>query len=105
MAAKNPYRPFVPDPEMMALRPEVTGNEINGLGETAVRRPRMVYWAPDPEDIAFGAVQRWFYGHEPPDPTLMAWRAERRAIARRPPPPRCAPNGSSSIARRRSATW
>ena len=86
MAAKNPYRPFVPDPEMMALRPSVTGNEINGLGETAVRRPRMVYWAPDPEDIAFGAVQRWFYGHEPPDPTLMAWRAERRAILEAPLP-------------------
>ena len=57
MPKENPYRPFEPNPEMMALRPDVAGNDINGLGESAVRRPDMVYWAPDPDDIAFGAVQ------------------------------------------------
>ena len=39
MAARNPHRPFTPNPEMMALRPGVKGNEINGLGEAEVRRP------------------------------------------------------------------
>ena len=86
MTDRNPHRPFVPDPEMMALRPEITGNEINGLGETDVRRPSMVYWAPDPDDIAFGAVQKWFYQHEPYDAELMAERAHRKAILDAPLP-------------------
>jgi ferredoxin len=87
MAKPNAFRPFTPDPEMMALRPSgVTGNAINGVGETVVRRPKMVYWAPDPADIAFGDVQRWFYRHEPPEPGLMAERAKRRAILEAPLP-------------------
>ena len=80
MAHKNPYRPFTPDPEMLALRPGVTGNEINGLGQTEVRRPQLVYWAPDPDQIAFGEVQKWFYKQEPKDPELLKERARRKAI-------------------------
>lgn len=86
MAKNNPYRPFTPNPEMMALRPDVTGNAINGLGEEEVRRPRMVYWAPDPDDIAFGDVQKWFYRNEPPDPVLMEHRGRRREILDAPLP-------------------
>ena len=52
---------FVPKPEQMALYPEVSGNDINGLGETEKRRPAYVYWGNDPDDVAHGAVQRWFY--------------------------------------------
>ena len=70
----------------MALRPSKKGNEINGLGESDVRRPSMVYWAPDPDDIAFGAVQRWFYQHEPADPVLMEHRARRKEILDAPLP-------------------
>lgn len=86
MSPRNPYRPFTPDPEMMALLPQVTGNEINGLGETAVRRPAVVYWAPNPDDIPFGEVQKWFYRREPPDPELMRERARRREILEAPLP-------------------
>lgn len=86
MAHKNPYRPFTPDPEMLALRPGVTGNEINGLGQTEVRRPQLVYWAPDPDQIAFGEVQKWFYKQEPKDPELMKERARRKAILEAPLP-------------------
>ena len=57
MAPKNPYRPFEPNPEMVSCIPDVTGNEINGVGEDKERRPSMVYWSPDPDDIAFGEVQ------------------------------------------------
>lgn len=71
---------------MMERRPKITGNEINGLGETEVRRPKMVYWAPDPDEIAFGEVQKWFYGHEPKDPVLMAHRQRRREILEAPLP-------------------
>lgn len=86
MAKRNPFRPFTPNAEMMALRPAVTGDAINGVGETEPRRPTMVYWAPDPKDIAFGEVQRWFYQHEPPEPGLMAERAKRRAVLEAPLP-------------------
>lgn len=87
MAPKNPYRPFTPDPEIYPRLPDITGNEINGVGETSVRRPEMVFWAPDPEDIAFGEVQKWFYQCEPDDPELMKERARRRAILEAPLPP------------------
>ena len=86
MPKQNPYRPFSPNPEMMACRPDVSGNAINGLGETETRRPDMVYWAPDPDDIAFGEVQKWFYGHEPADPVLMEHRTRRKEILDAPLP-------------------
>ena len=43
MARSNPHRPFVPNPEMVMRLPEITGNEINGLGETLARRPDHIY--------------------------------------------------------------
>jgi epoxyqueuosine reductase len=88
MPKPNPWRPFTPDPDFMALWPEGwSGNAVNGLGEDAPRRPSMVWWAPDMQGPDFGPMQQWFYGHEPPDPTLMALRAERRAILEAPLPP------------------
>jgi hypothetical protein len=48
MASPNRHRPFSPDPAQVALKPEISGNAINGVGETTPRRPRMVYWAQDP---------------------------------------------------------
>ena len=77
---KNPYRPFSPDPAQMALVPEVSGNTINGRGEAAPRRPRMVYWAPDPDDIPHGKMQRWFYTVEPPGSVLDKAREARRKL-------------------------
>ena len=84
LAPKNPYRPFEPNPEMVSCIPDVTGNEINGVGEDKERRPSMVYWAPDPDDIAFGEVQKWFYRREPPDPELMKERVRRKEILEAP---------------------
>ena len=86
MAKPNPFRPFTPNPDMMALRPAITGDELNGVGETEVRRPSMMFWAPDPDDIAFGEVQRWFYQHEAPEPDRLAERAKRRAMLEAPLP-------------------
>lgn len=74
-----------PDPEQMALMPPVSGNTINGLGEAVRRRPRVVYWAPDPDTIPHGAVQRWFYRRND-DPAFAAERAARAALAAEPLP-------------------
>lgn len=86
MAVKNPHRPFTPNAEMLPLRPEITGNEVNGLSEEAVRQPTMVFWAPNPDDIPFGDVQKWFYQHEPQDDELIQERAKRKAILDAPLP-------------------
>jgi len=80
MVRPNPHRPFVPNPEMVMRLPEITGNEINGLGETLARRPDHVFWAPDPNDIAFGEVQKWFYMCQPDSTEMAAERAKRQAV-------------------------
>lgn len=80
MSRDNPYRPFTPDPEQMALKPDVSGNVINGLGESTPRNPRMVYWAPDPDQIPHGKMQRWFYSVKPDHPALVSARADRQVL-------------------------
>lgn len=78
----NRHRPFSPDPAQVALKPAVSGNAINGLGETTPRRPRMVYWAQNPDTIAHGAMQRWFNEVDPGNPHLTRAREERaKALA------------------------
>ncbi len=84
MARENPYRPFTPDPEQEALFPAVSGDAINGLGETEPRPARMVYWAPNPDDIPHGKLQRWFYTRDPDDPHIARARAERARILAAP---------------------
>jgi Pyruvate/2-oxoacid:ferredoxin oxidoreductase delta subunit len=86
MARDNPHRPFEPAPEQMALHPGISGNAINGLGEGVFRRPEVVYWAPDPDDIAHGRMQRWFYSVRPDEPALVRARAERQVILDAPMP-------------------
>ncbi|MGR3503114.1 4Fe-4S dicluster domain-containing protein [Pseudaestuariivita sp.] len=80
MPRKNPHRPFTPDPAQMAAWPEVSGNKINGLGESERRRPEMVYWAPDPDDIAHGDAQRWFFTVDPGIPDFAEARIKRQEI-------------------------
>ena len=62
----------------MALWPDISGNTINGLGETAPRRASLVYWH-DPETLAFGALQKWFYAYNHSEEVDRA-RAERAKI-------------------------
>ena len=80
MPKPNPHRPFTPNPEMEARRPQISGNTINGLGEPAVRRPKMVFWAPNPDDIAYGDVQKWFYMAQPDSAAMREERAKRQVV-------------------------
>ncbi len=84
---KNPYRPYVPDKEFAALLGDYSGNAVNGLGEPKVRRPRMVWWAPDMDAASFGAAQQWFYTHEEPDDEMRELRARRMQALKSPLPP------------------
>ena len=56
MPQKNKYRPFVPNPEQMKLAPNISGNTINGLNDEKVTRPKVIYWATEPNEIPYGAV-------------------------------------------------
>ena len=80
MPKPNPYRPYQPDPAQMALAPTVSGNAINGLDDPDPHPPRQVYWAPDPDRIPHGEMQRWFYTVQPDAPALLAERTARQAI-------------------------
>jgi ferredoxin len=51
-------QPFEPCAEQQRLLSEVSGNAINGLGETALRRPSPIYWH-HPSKIAHGPVMQW----------------------------------------------
>jgi epoxyqueuosine reductase len=82
--AKQKREPFIPNPDLMGLAPDVSGNDINGLGETAFRRPSVVYWAENPDEIAHGAMQRWFYSVDPGMPEYGTIRERRAAILSAP---------------------
>ena len=77
--AKSPYRPFSPKPEQLALIPATSGNTINGLGETRFRRASHVYWH-DPDTIAHGELQKWFYTQDPDNQAIAKARAARAKI-------------------------
>ena len=44
----------------LGLFPDLSGNAVNGLGERAPRRPRIVYW-DDPAGLPHGPLQQYFY--------------------------------------------
>ncbi|MBT3702099.1 MAG: 4Fe-4S dicluster domain-containing protein [Alphaproteobacteria bacterium] len=50
---------YTPNEDLMALVPDVSGNDINGVGEVGFRRPSPVYWQ-EPDSIAHGKMQKWF---------------------------------------------
>lgn len=77
--SRNPYRPFTPKPEQMELMPEISGNEINGLGETVHRKASKVFWH-DPDTLAHGRLQQWFYTQHPDDPDIIKARADRQKL-------------------------
>lgn len=80
MPRENPHRPFTPDPEQEAVRPDADGNAINGVGEAEKRRPGMVYWSPDPSAIPHGEMQMYFYRQSAKNPAFAASREARQKL-------------------------
>ena len=77
--AKSPYRPFHPKPEQIALMPSISGNTINGLDESAMRRATPIYWH-EPESLHYGELQKWFYTQNPDNEAINEARAVRAKI-------------------------
>jgi len=62
----NTNKKTEPVPTSAAIRdiwPDISGNTVNGLGETEPRPPRPVFWRTD-GPIAHEAVQYYFYGYD-----------------------------------------
>lgn len=55
--------PHPPDPRFTRLLPAVSGNTVNGLGETVVRRPSPFFWHP-PDRQPFGVLQKAVTDHQ-----------------------------------------
>jgi len=49
---------FEPDPDLLARFPEISGNTVNGLGETRKRRPSCFFWHP-PERQTHGDLRNF----------------------------------------------
>lgn len=77
--AKRAKEKFVPSEEQMALWPDVSGNDINGLGETEIRRPSPIYWQT-PELTPFGPLMQFFEDHAPRDEDLYKTQMETDRI-------------------------
>lgn len=76
---------FRPCAEQRALIPEVSGNTINGFGETQARQPRHIYWH-DPDQIEHGRLQQWYYTQNA-SPEATAARDKARAVEAQALPP------------------
>lgn len=70
----------------MALWPDISGNDINGRGEHAVRRPTPIMWH-DSAMLAHGDVQDWFWEQGRKEPDLFALRQRRQGIIDEPVTP------------------
>jgi epoxyqueuosine reductase len=71
---------YTPNQEVMDLWPEITGKEINGLGETEAGRPRPVFWRAD-GTIAHTDALLYFYNKDKDNPRIAKSRKYREATA------------------------
>lgn len=76
---KNKYKGFKPSAEQMALWPDVSGNDVNGLGEMQVRPPSPIYWQT-PDMTPFGPLMQFFEDNAPRDEELYRTQMETDRI-------------------------
>lgn len=76
---KKTKEKFVPSKEQMALWPDVSGNDVNGLGETEIRRPSPIYWQT-PSLTPFGPLMKFFEDWAPRDEELFNTQMETDRI-------------------------
>ena len=85
MTSSNTAKPsFTASTEQLAKWPKISGNSINGLGETERRRPAPIMWH-DSNMIPHGDVQDWFWSQGVKVPALAKMRGQReQVIAQKP---------------------
>ena len=77
------YPPHRPNPEIAALWPDISGNEINGLGEVDAGRPRPVFWRSD-GSTPHAPVMYYFYERDKDHPKIAKAREYRQRVAAMP---------------------
>ncbi|MBT5074778.1 MAG: 4Fe-4S dicluster domain-containing protein [Kordiimonadaceae bacterium] len=78
---------FVPSKEQMDIWPDgVSGNDLNGLGETEVRRSTPIYWQ-EASLTPFGPLMQFFEDHAPRDEELYKTQMEADVIRSQEIPP------------------
>ena len=78
---------FIPSAEQMALWPDVSGNDINGLGEGKIRPPSPIYWQT-PDLTPFGPLMQFFEDMAPRDEKLYQTQMKTNAIRAASIPPK-----------------
>lgn len=68
--------PATPSAAVQKLWPNLSGNTVNGLGETDPRPPRPVFWRTD-GSVAHEAVQYYFYGYDKDNERISGSRKYR----------------------------
>jgi epoxyqueuosine reductase len=69
-------KPWEPNPEVMKLWPDVSGNTINGINETEKRPPSPVFWRAD-GSISHTDVLFYFYNRDKDNEAISASRKLR----------------------------
>lgn len=83
---------YRPPAEQLALFPEVSGNAINGLGETGHRRPSPIYWHYGIDDLPHKALQDYYLRQFDAKPELQDFHLKYGGRgASRPPEKPAAP--------------
>ena len=71
---------YTPNQEIIDLWPDISGNEINGLGESEAGRPRPVFWRTD-NSIAHTDALYFFYNRDKDNPRIAEARTRREQTA------------------------
>ncbi len=69
-----------PNPEVLNLWPDISGNEINGLGETEKRQPNPVFWRTD-GSTPHAPVMYYFYEKDKDNAAIAEARKYRQRTA------------------------
>ncbi|NKB37653.1 MAG: 4Fe-4S dicluster domain-containing protein [Gammaproteobacteria bacterium] len=71
---------YTPNQQILDLWPDITGSQINGLGETESGRPRPVFWRTD-DSISHSAALQYFYKRDVDNPRIAESRKYRQETA------------------------
>ena len=60
LLARDPKSIYQPPEEQLALFPNISGNALNGLGETEIRPPKPIFWHHGVENLPHKALQDYY---------------------------------------------
>ncbi len=84
--ARLPKPVYRPPEEQLALFPGVSGNTVNGLGETEVRRPSPIYWHYGDIEMPHKALQDYYLRQFDAKPELADFHLKYGGRGGRKPP-------------------